>query len=168
MLLEFNGKKPFIEEDVFLAQGSQIIGEVKIGKGSSIWFNASLRADMGPIVIGQYTNVQDNSVVHIDTNFPTIIGNNVTIGHNAIIHGCEISDNCLIGMGAIILNGAKIGEGSLIGAGSLITENKVIPPRSLVVGVPGKVLRQISDEEFEKIKNSAIEYYKLASRYNSK
>jgi len=166
MLHEYKGKYPVVEEDVFLAPGCQIIGDVKIAKGSSIWYNATLRADIGSITIGEFTNVQDNSVIHIDTEYPTIIGCYVTIGHNAIIHGCEISDNCLIGMGATILNGAKIGEGCLIGAGALVTENKIIPPKSLALGVPAKVIRKLTDEEFEQIKEHAKEYYNLAKSYN--
>ncbi|ABX31379.1 ferripyochelin binding protein (fbp) [Petrotoga mobilis SJ95] len=168
MLHEYKGKYPVVQEDVFLAPGCQIIGDVKIAKGSSIWYNATLRADIGSITIGEFSNIQDNSVVHIDTEYPTIIGNYVTIGHNAIIHGCEISDNCLIGMGAIILNGAKIGEGCLIGAGALVTENKIIPPKSLVLGVPAKVIRNLTDEEFEQIKEHAKEYFNLAKSYSKK
>ncbi|PNS00681.1 hypothetical protein X928_04330 [Petrotoga miotherma DSM 10691] len=165
MLHEYKGKYPVVEEDVFLAPGCQIIGDVKIAKGASIWYNATLRADIGSITIGEFTNVQDNSVVHIDTEYPTIIGSYVTIGHNAIIHGCQISNNCLIGMGATILNGAKIGEGCLIGAGALVTENKIIPPKSLALGVPAKVIRKLTDEEFEQIKEHAKEYYNLAKSY---
>ncbi|PNR92303.1 gamma carbonic anhydrase family protein [Petrotoga sp. 9PWA.NaAc.5.4] len=165
MIHKFNDITPEISEDVFLAPDCQIIGNVKIGKGSSIWFNTTLRGDIGPINIGEYTNIQDNSVVHIDSNFPVIIGNRVTVGHNAIIHGCEIADNCLIGMGAIILNGAKIGESCLIGAGTLITENKIIPPYSLVIGVPGRIVRNLTEEEIEKLKNSAKEYYNLSKKY---
>jgi carbonic anhydrase/acetyltransferase-like protein (isoleucine patch superfamily) len=165
MIHEFKNKKPIIADDVFLAPGCQIIGNVKIAKECSIWHNATLRADIGPITIGEYTNIQDNAVVHIDYDYPTIIGNGVTIGHGAIIHGCTINDNCLIGMGAIILNGAVISENCLIGAGALITENKEIPPNSLVVGVPGKVLRKLTKEEIEKLKESAKEYYYLSRQY---
>lgn len=165
MIHEFMNNKPNIADDVFLAPGSQIIGNITIGKGCSIWHNATLRADIGTIIIGEYTNIQDNAVVHIEYDYPTIIGNGVTIGHGAIIHGCTINDNCLIGMGAIILNGAVIGENSLIGAGALITEHKEIPPNSLVIGIPGKILRKLTEEEIEKLKESAKEYYNLSRFY---
>lgn len=166
MLHEFIGNKPKISENVFIAPGSQIIGEVSIGKESSVWHNAVIRGDLGPINIGERTNIQENSVLHIDEGHPLTIGNNVTVGHGAILHGCKIEDNSLIGMGATVLNDAVIGKESIIGAGALIPEGKKIPPRSLVIGVPGKVVRQLNKEEIEALQKSADHYYHLSSQYN--
>ena len=165
MIITYKGLKADIGKDVLIATGSQIIGDVKIAKGASIWYNAVLRADLDTIYIGENSNIQDNSILHVDINQPLFIANNVTVGHGAILHGCTISNNCLIGMGAKILNGAKIGENSLIGAGALITENTEIPPGTLVLGVPGKVIRKLSLEEIEDIEQSALNYYKLAQKH---
>jgi len=144
MIKEFEGKLPIISEKSFVAEGAQLIGNVIMEEYSSVWFNVVARADINVIKIGEYTNVQDNAVIHVDDNFPVTIGNYVTVGHGAIIHGCRIEDHCLIGMGATILNGAVIGMGSIIGAGALVKENEVIPPYSMVVGVPGKVIKHLS------------------------
>lgn len=154
-------KKANIHPNAFVAETANVIGEVTLGSGSSIWYSSVVRGDMNYVKIGKKTNIQDNATIHVDTNFPCIIGNYVTIGHNAVVHGCEIGNNTLIGMGAIILDGAIIGENCIIGAGSLITEGAVIPSNSLVIGSPGKVRRKITEEEIKTIKQNAIRYEKL-------
>ena len=145
-------------KNIFISKSADVLGKVKIGDSTSIWYQAVLRGDMEAIEIGERSNVQDGSVVHVAENYPVKIGNGVTIGHNSIVHGCTIEDNVLVGMGAIILNGAVIGENTIIGAGTLVTQNKVIPPNSLVIGSPGKVVRQLTDAEIESIRANAREY----------
>lgn len=161
MIKDLKDKKTKIDKDTFIADSADVLGDISIGKGTSIWYGAVARGDISYIKIGEHTNIQDNATVHVDTNQPTEIGNYVTVGHNAIVHGCKVGDNSLIGMGSIILNGAVIGENSIIGAGSLITEGTIIPPNSLVIGSPGKVRRQITESEIETIKENAIRYEKL-------
>lgn len=158
-------KKPQIAEDVFVAQGAIIRGDVTIGKGSSVWFNTVIRAEADSAVIGEDTNIQDNCVLHVDEDAPIRIGNRVTVGHGAIIHGCTIEENTLIGMGAIILNNAVIGKNCLIGAGALVTQNMVIPDNSLVIGNPGKVKRTLTPEEIADITDNAVYYAKEAQEY---
>jgi gamma-carbonic anhydrase len=165
MLYEFSNKKPQISEDVLITPGCMIIGDVSIQNGASIWFNAVIRGDLASIKIGPKTNIQDNSTLHVDADKPLTMGANITVGHGAILHGCIIEDNCLIGMGATILNKARIGTGSIIGARALVTENTVIPPHSLVLGIPGKVVRQLTKEEVEGIKEHAEHYYLTAQKY---
>ncbi|NLY68116.1 MAG: gamma carbonic anhydrase family protein [Tissierellia bacterium] len=165
MIRDLEGIKPSIHEDAFVADTACVIGDVKIGKGSSIWYGAVLRGDIENITIGEFTNIQDNSVVHTETDIPTKIGDYTVVGHGAIIHGCTIGNNCLIGMGAIILNNAKIGDNCIIGAGALVPEGKVIPPNSLVLGVPGKIMRQVTEEEIEAIRKNALRYYKLSKNH---
>ena len=132
--------------DFWIAPDANVIGRVTLASASSVWFGSTLRGDNEPIEIGHGTNLQENCVVHTDPGFPVKIGANCTIGHKAMIHGCTIGDGTLVGMGATILNGAVIGEGSLIGAGALVTEGKEIPPGSLVMGMPGKVVRELGAE----------------------
>ena len=165
MIMNFLNFNPRINEDSFIAQNATIIGQVEILEGANIWFGAVLRGDVNTIKIGKFTNVQDNTVVHCDDDYPTIIGDNVTIGHNSIIHGCIIEDNSLIGMGAIVLNGAKIGSNVIVGAGALVPSNKVIPDNSLVVGSPCKVIRELTNEEIESLKKSAENYYQISKKY---
>lgn len=153
------------DPSVFLAEGSIIKGNVEIGKGSSVWYNAVARAEEAPIRIGEKTNIQDCCVLHNDADYPLEIGNNVTIGHGAIIHGCTIEDNVIIGMGSIIMNGARIGKNSIIGAGSLITQNKVIPENSMAFGNPCRVVRETTQEERNKIADDAEHYSALARSY---
>ncbi len=156
-----------IDAAAFIANNAAVTGDVSLGKDCSVWYGASLRGDLAPVTIGAESNIQDNASVHVDTNTPTIVGNGVTVGHNAILHGCTVEDNCLIGMGAIVLNRAVVGEGSVIGAGALITEGKIIPPRSLAVGSPAKVIRQIDDENLAKVKKNAGHYIELARRHKN-
>lgn len=165
MKLSYKGIVPKIAEDVYIAPGAQIIGKVEIEKGASVWPNAVIRGDMAEIIIGKQTNIQDNTTLHVDKENPLVIGNQVTIGHNAILHGCTIGDKALIGMGAIILNGAVIGKESLIGAGTLIPPGKEIPPHSLVVGSPGQVKRQLTNEEIAELHKSAETYAHKAQVY---
>ena len=167
MIRSFKGISPKVADDVYIAEGAQIIGDVVIDTQASIWPNAVVRGDMSYIRIGKFTNIQDNATLHVDTEHPLLIGDGVTVGHNAILHGCEIGNNSLIGMGAIVLDGAKVGEQSLIGAGALIPPGKEIPPHSLVVGSPGKVKRTLSEEELAGLKKSAKTYAKKAEIYRS-
>lgn len=165
MIRNYFEKLPKIAQDVFVAESADIIGDVEVKEGSSIWYRAVLRGDINKILIGKCVNIQDGCVLHSDRNAPTIIGDFVTIGHNAIVHGAVVKDRCLIGMGAVILNGAVIGEDCIIAAGSVVTQGKEIPPRSLVMGTPAKVVRELTDEEIESIKKSAIHYKELAEAY---
>lgn len=164
-MLSYKGLTPKVHEDVFLANGVSVIGDVTISSRASIWFNTVIRGDVHPITIGQYTNIQDNSTIHVMHNHPTFIGDYVTVGHGVILHACHIASNCLIGMGAIILSYAEIGENCIIGAGALITENKKIPPNSLVMGSPAKVVRTVTEEEIEAIRKSALNYYEESQKY---
>lgn len=150
--------KPNIDPSVFVAKGAVVLGDVTIAKDCSIWYNATVRSTESYITIGEGSNVQDNAVIHVDHNNPTIIGSYVTIGHGAIVHGCTIEDNSLIGMGAIILNGAKIGKNCIIAAGALVPQNKEIPDNSLVMGSPGKIVRQVTEDEILKNRKNAENY----------
>jgi len=150
----------------WFAPNSSIIGDVTLEKNTSIWFNTTLRGDVENIHIGEGSNVQDGSVLHTDPGYPLKIGKDVTIGHLVMLHGCTIEDNSLIGIGAVILNGAKIGKNCIIGANALVTENKVIPDNSLVVGSPGKIVRQVSDEEVKLITENAIHYQDNWKKYS--
>ena len=147
MIKEFEGNIPRIDESTYISESVDIIGDVTIEENANIWFGTRLRGDMNKIVIGKNTNIQENTVVHVDKNCPCLIGKDVTIGHGAIIHGCEICDNVLVGMGSIILNNAKIGKNTIIGAGSLITQGKVFPEGVLILGNPAKVVRELSEAE---------------------
>lgn len=161
MIRNYFEKLPKIHSQAFVADSADVIGDVEVGEGSSIWYRAVLRGDINSIRIGKNTNVQDGAVIHNDYNSPAVIGDNVTIGHNAIVHGAIIKDNCLIGMGAVILNDAVIGENCIIGAGAVVTQGKVIPPESLVLGAPGRVVRSLTQEEVESIRRNADIYVNL-------
>ncbi|WMM23695.1 gamma carbonic anhydrase family protein [Tissierella sp. MB52-C2] len=161
MIKSLKNKSPKIHEEAFIAETADVLGDVTIGEGTSIWYGAVARGDMNTIVIGKYSNVQDNSSLHVDSNEPLKIGDYTTVGHNAVVHGCTIGNNCLIGMGAIILNNAIIGDNCIIGAGALITEGAVIPPNSLVLGAPGKVKRELTEDDIKSIKDNAVRYEKL-------
>lgn len=159
--------KPQLPEDgdFWVAPDANLIGQIIVNSGASVWFGATLRGDNEPIVIGEGSNVQENTVMHTDMGFPLTIGKGCTIGHKAMLHGCTIGDNSLIGMGATVLNGAKIGKNCLIGANALITENKVIPDGSLVMGSPGKFVRQLDDSGIEGLKYSALVYQRNMRRF---
>jgi carbonic anhydrase/acetyltransferase-like protein (isoleucine patch superfamily) len=154
-----------IASTAFVARNATILGDVTIGEASSVLFGAVLRGDSAPLKIGSQTNVQDLCVLHADPGYPLIIGNRVTIGHSAVVHGAVIEDEVLIGIRAIVLNGAKIGKHSIIGAGALVPENKSIPPRSLVMGVPGKIVREITDEDIARIQHASSHYADLNPQY---
>ena len=158
-------KVKFTGEDHFVADNATLIGSVVMENNASVWFNAVVRGDNDVITIGENSNVQDGSVLHTDAGFPLNIGKNVTIGHKVMLHGCEIGDNSLIGINAVVLNGAKIGKNCLIGANALITEGKVIPDGSLVMGAPGKVVKQLSEERQAGMALGAMHYVENFKRY---
>jgi len=161
-------KSPQIHETAYVAEGAQVIGDVILKADSSIWYNTVCRADINRIVIGERTNIQDNSVIHLENDQGVLVENDVTVGHNAIIHGCSIADGALIGMGAIIMNGAVIGKGAVIGAGAVVKEDMVIPDFSLVVGVPGKIVKTLSPETYDENVKWAAKYVKLANIHRNK
>ncbi len=148
-----------------VADNATVVGDVRLGKDVGIWFGVTIRGDDASITIGDECNVQDNSCIHVDIDAPLVMGRGVTIGHGVILHGVEIGDYALVGMGAIVLGGARIGEYSILGAGCLIKENAVIPPRSLVVGLPGKVVRQVTEEEMAHQRWRAAHYVQRARTY---
>jgi len=163
---ELGGVRPQIaDESVWLAPSAEVIGNVRLASQVGIWFGSVLRGDNEPITIGQGTNIQENCVLHTDFGFPCAIGKNCTIGHKAIVHGCTIGDNSLIGMGATVLNGAVIGANCLIGAGALIPEGKHIPAGSLVVGMPGRIVRELDDDTIQSLTHSAEVYIANAKRF---
>lgn len=166
-LYALGAHQPQLHEDTWVAPDANLIGKVVLEAGSSVWFGCTLRADHEEIRICEGANVQENVVMHIDVGFPLTVGKNCTIGHKVMLHGCTIGENSLIGMGATVLNGAKIGKNCLIGAGALITENKVIPDNSLVMGAPGKVIREISEEQAEKLTWSALHYQENMRRFRN-
>lgn len=168
MILKHKGTAPQLDSTVFVAPSACVIGDVQIGEKSSLWFNVVVRGDVNYIRIGERTNIQDGSVVHVtrDTH-PTIIGNDVTIGHSVTLHGCTIEDGCLIGIGAIILDGATVGEGSLVAAGTLVTPGTKVPPRSLVVGSPSKVKRSLSEDESSNLLTFAENYISYQHDYRT-
>ncbi|WP_369203319.1 gamma carbonic anhydrase family protein [Streptomyces sp. PU-14G] len=165
LTVNVGGHEPRLDADAFCAPASVVAGEVTMAAGSSLWYGAVLRADAGPIVLGEGSNVQDNCTVHGDPGFPVTIGEGVTVGHNAVLHGCTVEDEVLIGMGATVLNGARIGAGSLVAAQTLVPQGMVVPPGSLVAGVPGKVRRELTDEEREGIRFNATAYVELAKQH---
>ncbi|HXT39224.1 MAG TPA: gamma carbonic anhydrase family protein [Candidatus Angelobacter sp.] len=156
-------RKPVIGRNVYIAQGAVVIGDVTIGDNSSVWYNAVLRGDINRIVVGHHTNIQDNAVLHLADDYPCLVGNHVTVGHSAIVHACRIEDEVLIGMGATILDGAVVGAQSLVGAHALVTQRTVVPPGSLVVGSPAKVVRPLTDRERAELRISAEKYAKNAT-----
>ncbi|CAM5510182.1 gamma carbonic anhydrase family protein [Streptomyces narbonensis] len=159
------GKEPQIDPTAFTAPTSVVLGEVTLGARANIWYHTVLRADCGPIAIGEDTNIQDNSTVHVDPGFPVSIGARVTVGHNATVHGCVIEDDVLVGMGSTVLNGARIGAGSLVAAQALVPQGMQVPPGSLVAGVPAKVRRPLTEEEKAGIKLNAEVYLELAKSH---
>ncbi len=167
MIYSLDGTAPDIDPTAWIAPGAHVMGRVTLGAGASVWFGAALRGDNEAIVVGPGTNIQENSVLHTDWGFPLTIGANCTVGHKAMLHGCTIGDGTLIGMGATILNGAVIGQGCLIGAGSLITEGKVIPDGSLVMGAPGRVVRELDGPARERLLASAAGYARNAARFRA-
>lgn len=159
----FLRKHPRLGKGVYITQTAVVLGDVKIGAGSSVWYNAVLRGDINRIVVGHHTNIQDNAVLHLADDFPCIVGNHVTVGHSAIVHACRIGDEVLIGMGAVILDGAVVGKQSLIGANALVTQGMKIPPGSLVLGSPAKIVRKLTTEERGQLKLWALKYVENAA-----
>ena len=157
-VLPFKGVRPTIAEDVFIAPGAMVIGDVTIHEGASVWYNAVIRGDTAPIVIGPRSNIQDNSTLHTDVDAPLTIGADCTLGHNVVVHGATLANRVLIGMNAVVLSHAQIGEETIIGACALVSEHKQIPAGVLAVGVPVKVVRDLSEAEREGIRNSAAGY----------
>ena len=166
MIYNFENNTPQLHKESWVASNAVLIGKVILKKDANIWFNVVLRGDIEPITIGEGSNVQDGSIFHTDPGCPLTLGKNVTIGHMVMLHGCEVSDDTLIGIGSTILNKTKIGKNCIIGANTLIPENKIIPNRSLVLGSPGKVIRQVTDKEIENIKINALHYVENYKKYN--
>ena len=155
---KFLRRKPKLGKSVYIATGAVVLGDVKLGDHSSVWYNAVLRGDINRIVVGHHSNIQDNAVLHLADDFPCVLGNYVTVGHSAVVHACKIGDEVLIGMGAIILDGAVVGAQSLIGAKALVTQGMKIPPGSLVLGAPAKVVRPLTPKERSGLKHWADKY----------
>ena len=167
----YEGVTPEIEEGVLLCPGAMVVGRVKIGEGSSVWYNAVIRGDVHNVEIGRYTSIQDGTVIHEDSGrgigleggLPTVVGDYVTVGHGVILHACRVEDYALIGMGAILMDGAVIGKGSVVGAGALVTKNTVVPPFSVVLGSPGKVVRTLPESSLDQRREQAMHYHSLAA-----
>jgi len=167
MLRSFRGIAPRVAASAYIDPSAQLIGDVTVGDRSSIWPNASVRADMGPIVIGSDTSIQDNCALHLDEGFPLTIGSRVTVGHSVTLHGCTVEDDSLIGIGATILNGARIGKGAVVAAGSLVPEMMEVPPSTLVMGVPAKPRRPVTPEEQERFREGVKHYVEKARIYKA-
>ncbi|HLP75829.1 MAG TPA: gamma carbonic anhydrase family protein [Candidatus Paceibacterota bacterium] len=159
----FLRKQPKLGKGVYIAPGARVLGDVRLGDHSSVWYNAVLRGDINKIVIGHHTNIQDGAVLHLADDFPCVLGNYVTVGHSAVVHACEVGDEVLVGMGAVILDGAVIGEQSIIGARALVTQGTKIPPGSMVLGAPAKVVRPLTKKERAGLKHWAEKYVKNAA-----
>jgi carbonic anhydrase/acetyltransferase-like protein (isoleucine patch superfamily) len=164
-IYQFDEWAPQLAEGAWVAESASVIGKVRMGEGASVWYGAVLRGDNDWITLGRNTNVQDGSVLHCDPGVPLMLGDDVTVGHQVMLHGCSVGDGSLIGIKSVILNHARIGRNCLIGANSLITEGKEIPDRSLVMGSPGKVVRQVTDAERMILQGSALHYVENARRY---
>ncbi len=168
MIRRFKEHTPALAEGVFVADSALVMGQVEMGAGSSVWYGALLRGDVNSITVGKCTNIQDLSVVHVTRErHATRIGDQVTVGHRAVIHGCNVGDRCLVGIGAILLDGVDLGEGCVVAAGSLLPPGKAYPPRSLIVGSPGRVKGQVSDDELAWILDSALAYEALAKEHSA-
>ena len=166
MIRAYRGVVPRIAASAYVDPSAQVIGDVVIGEESSVWPNVTIRGDVNHIRIGSQTNVQDNTVIHVEHDlYPTILGDRVTVGHSVTLHGCIVEDDCLIGIGAIVLNGAKIGRGAVIAAGALVPERMEVPPGSMVMGVPAKVKRSLTAEEIERFRENAENYVQYRATY---
>ncbi len=162
IIKEYNGVFPKISKDVYISENATLVGNVEIGEGSNIWFGAVLRGDVCYIRVGKFSNIQDNAVIHVNYDVPTIIGDYVTVGHSAVVHGATISDYVIVGMGAIVLDRVKVGKYVIIGAGSVVPPGMEIPDGVLVLGVPAKVVRSLTNEEIKHIEKNAIDYVLLS------
>ncbi len=165
-LIPYDSKSPLVHPSAFVAEGAQLIGDVQLANGASVWYNAVLRGDINRVEIGERTNIQDGCVLHVTNEFPCIVGHDVTIGHRAIVHGCTVGDCCLIGMGSVILDNAWIGSHSLVAAGAVVLQNFVVPEGMLVAGVPAKIVRPLTEREKEQIEESARQYVEYARVYD--
>ena len=165
-IFRLGDRQPQLDPSAWIAANATVIGDVRLAADASIWWNAVLRGDNDPITVGAETNIQDGSVLHTDEGVPMTIGRRVTVGHLVMLHGCTIGDGSLIGIGSVILNRAVIGKGCIVGANTLIPEGKVFPDRVLIVGSPGKVMRELSDEEVLRLEHSAAHYVANARRYS--
>jgi gamma-carbonic anhydrase len=164
-IISYKGKLPAVHSSAFVAEGVQLVGNVLLAKDSSVWFNSVLRGDINLVEVGERTNVQDGSVLHVTSEYPCRVGSDVTVGHRAIVHACTVGDCCLIGMGAIVLDNATIGANSLVAAGAVVLQNFVVPEGVLVAGVPAKVIRQLTDDEKQAIRASAEHYVAYAKGF---
>ena len=167
MIYSLEGRAPQTQGETFIAPTAVVIGDVRIAHESSVWWGAVLRGDYDAITIGKRSNVQDNAIVHMDAGFPVALGDGVTIGHKAVLHGCTIGNNSLVGINAVVMNEVVVGDDCLIGANALLTEGKVVPPRSLVLGSPGKVVRQLNADEVAEITDFADRYVRNFRRYQA-
>ncbi len=165
MRVTLDGRAPSLAAGAWAAPTAVLVGDVALGEGASVWYGAVLRSEYEPIRVGARSNVQDCAVVHVDPGFPATLGDGVTVGHGAVLHGCTVEDDVLVGMGATVLNGARIGTGSMVAAGALVLAGAEVPPGSLVAGVPGKVRRELTDEERELVRANAEIYLDLARRH---
>lgn len=166
MIISIGEKIPKIAQTTFIEESARIIGDVSIEDYSSVWFYCVIRGDVNYIKIGSYTNIQDGVIIHVDEgDYPTIIGDYVTVGHRAVIHGCKIKDNCLIGMASVILNGAKINENSILAAGAVVPPHSEFPPESLIMGVPAKVVRKLTEQDIDMIRRGADNYCRYMKIY---
>ncbi len=164
-LVAYGDRTPEVDPEAFVADGATLVGAVRVAAGASVWYASVVRADGAPIEIGAGSNVQDGSVLHSDPDFPVRVGERCTIGHRAVVHGCTVGDGSLVGMGAVLLNGVVLGAGCLVAAGTVLLEGTEVPPGSLVAGVPGKVKREVSDAERERIRSGTESYVTRARRY---
>jgi len=166
-IYELDGTAPRIADTAWVADNAQVMGHVVLDEDSSVWFGVTLRGDTETITVGRGSNVQDGSVLHADVGFPLVLGENVTVGHMVMLHGCTIGEGSLIGIGAVVLNGAKIGKGCLVGAGALVTEGKEFPDGSMILGSPARVVRTLTPEQIEGLRQSAQHYIDNARRYRN-
>jgi len=153
-----------VAPDAFVAPTAVLRGDVTIGARSSVWYGAILRGDLAPVVLGSDTNVQDGSILHVEVDGPVVLGDRVTVGHRAVVHGCEVEDDCLIGIGALVLSGARVGRHSIIGAGAVVKEGWHVPPRSVVLGVPGRVVRQVGEADLRRLERNWRVYVDYAAQ----
>jgi gamma-carbonic anhydrase len=164
MVQSFEGRRPDIAKAAFVAWNAELLGSVELGAGASVWYGATLRADLAAIRVGPGSNVQDGAVLHVDEGRDCVLGERVTVGHAAVVHGATVGDRCLVGMGAVILDGAEIGADSIVGAAALVTQGKSFPPRSMILGSPAKAVRPLTDEEVASLGPNADAYVELARR----
>lgn len=167
MIYRFETHSPVLPQEYYIAENATVLGRVTLGNQSSVWFGAVLRGDIEPIILGERSNIQDNSVAHTGLGHPVVIGSDVTIGHKVMLHACTVGNNCLIGMGAILLDGCEIGDNCIIGAGALIKQNQHIPAGSLAVGAPARVIRKLSEDDIKKVRTYAERYVALQARYRN-